>query len=390
LADYGTTSDPSDFLNTGVQGATDVFNETYDANTNQYLSSTDLLQLEAIGFKARVPTVPHLKFDLTFDASVSAAPAGFKDAVEAVAKYYEGRILDPATINLTVKYGALGANILGQSQAATISSFSYDQIRAALAARATTATDLAAALPAVDPISGAHTYELDTAQQKALGLLDGGNPASDGTVTFSNAANTFDFDRSDGIAVGLYDFAGTVGHEFSEIMGRTMDVGTTVGSFANSYTILDLYHYSGNGVRDLTKTQGYFSIDGGATNLNSFNFGKGDAADWAASAGNDSFLNNSPPSVVNPVTAVDLQELDVLGWAEASPKASGASPASMTAQPSAPASSCKVMRIWSLRRRRARRPSFPTSSPTRRARKAAGLALQAKARSRSTALVRWT
>ena len=39
--------------------------------------------------------------------------AGFKNAVEAVAKYYEGRILDPITINLTVSYSALAANILG-------------------------------------------------------------------------------------------------------------------------------------------------------------------------------------------------------------------------------------------------------------------------------------
>ena len=314
LADYGTTSDPSDFLNTGVQGATDAFNEKFDANTNQYLTSIDLLQLEAIGFKARDPITPHLKFNLSFDASVSAAPAGFRDAVEAVAKYYEGRILDPLTINLTISYGALAPTVLGQSQASSLSSFSYDQIRTALTDDATTASDLAAALPAVDPISSAHTYVLDTAQQKALGLLDAANPATDGTVTFSNAANTFDFDRSDGIAVGLYDFAGTVAHEFSEIMGRTMDVGTTDAGFANSYKILDLYHYSGNGVRDLTKTPGYFSIDGGATNLDSFNSGTGDAADWAPSAGNNSFLNNSPPGVVNPVTAVDLQEIDVLGW----------------------------------------------------------------------------
>src|SRR5262249_61034722 len=131
---------------------------------------------------------------------------------------------------------------------------------AASAAAPPTDSDLASALAAVGPITRAHTYVLDTAQQKALGLLDGGNPASDGTVTFSNAPNPFDFDRSDGIAAGLYDFAGTVAHELSEIMGRTMDVGTTDGSFANSYTILDLYHYSNDGVRDLTKTPGYFSI----------------------------------------------------------------------------------------------------------------------------------
>jgi hypothetical protein len=314
LADYGTTSDPSDFLNTGVQGPEDAFNESYDENTNHYLTSVDLLQLEAIGLKARDPSTPHLKFNLTFDASVSAAPAGFKDAVEAVAEYYEGRILDPVTINLTISYGALGPNVLGQSQT-SVDSFSYDQIRAALASDETTASDVAAALPATDPISGAHTYVLDTAQQKALGLLDGGNPASDGTVTFSNAPNAFDFNGGDGITAGLNDFAGTVANEFSEIMGRTMDVGTTDGSFTNSYQILDLYHYSSNGVRDLTTAPGYFSIDGGATNLNNFNSGAGDAADWnPATAGNDSFDNNSPSGVVNPVTAVDLQELDVLGW----------------------------------------------------------------------------
>ena len=54
LADYGTTSDPSDYLNTGVQGGTDAFNEFYDKNTNQYLSTTDLIQLEALGFDVNV------------------------------------------------------------------------------------------------------------------------------------------------------------------------------------------------------------------------------------------------------------------------------------------------------------------------------------------------
>ena len=35
-------------------------------------------------------------------------------------------------------------------------------------------------LPAVDPITGVHTYVLTTAQQKALGLLDGGAPGGGG------------------------------------------------------------------------------------------------------------------------------------------------------------------------------------------------------------------
>src|ERR1700759_208742 len=50
LADYGQTSDPSDFLNNGVQGVTDPFNEFYNNSTQQQLTAMDLKQLDALGF----------------------------------------------------------------------------------------------------------------------------------------------------------------------------------------------------------------------------------------------------------------------------------------------------------------------------------------------------
>ncbi|WP_271599809.1 NF038122 family metalloprotease [Bradyrhizobium sp. CCBAU 45384] len=50
LADYGQTSDPSDFLNSGVQGANDPFNEFYTSSTIQGLTASDLKQLDALGF----------------------------------------------------------------------------------------------------------------------------------------------------------------------------------------------------------------------------------------------------------------------------------------------------------------------------------------------------
>jgi 20S proteasome alpha/beta subunit len=50
LADYGRTSDPSDFLNSGVQGSTDPFNEFYNGSTQQSLTAIDLIQLDALGF----------------------------------------------------------------------------------------------------------------------------------------------------------------------------------------------------------------------------------------------------------------------------------------------------------------------------------------------------
>ncbi len=50
LADFGRNSDPSDFLNGGVQGANDPFNEFYTSSTSQALSPVDLKLLAALGF----------------------------------------------------------------------------------------------------------------------------------------------------------------------------------------------------------------------------------------------------------------------------------------------------------------------------------------------------
>src|SRR6266852_4882949 len=55
LADYGQNSDPSDFLNSGVQGANDPFNEFYTGTTIQALSTIDKEQLDALGFHTAAP-----------------------------------------------------------------------------------------------------------------------------------------------------------------------------------------------------------------------------------------------------------------------------------------------------------------------------------------------
>jgi hypothetical protein len=50
VGDYGRTSDASDFLNSGVQGPNDPFNEFYTGSTSQQLTAADLKQLNALGF----------------------------------------------------------------------------------------------------------------------------------------------------------------------------------------------------------------------------------------------------------------------------------------------------------------------------------------------------
>src|ERR1035437_7021858 len=55
LADYGRNSDPSDFLNSGVQGPNDPFNEFYTGSTLQSLTTVDKEQLDALGFHTLTP-----------------------------------------------------------------------------------------------------------------------------------------------------------------------------------------------------------------------------------------------------------------------------------------------------------------------------------------------
>ncbi|MBG1232234.1 NF038122 family metalloprotease [Aestuariivirga litoralis] len=50
LADFGRNSDPSDFLNSGVQGGNDPFDEFYTGSTTQALTNVDLTILHTLGF----------------------------------------------------------------------------------------------------------------------------------------------------------------------------------------------------------------------------------------------------------------------------------------------------------------------------------------------------
>jgi hypothetical protein len=50
LADFGRTSDYSDFWNSGVQGGVDPFNEFYSSSTLHSLTTVDLREMDVIGF----------------------------------------------------------------------------------------------------------------------------------------------------------------------------------------------------------------------------------------------------------------------------------------------------------------------------------------------------
>ena len=165
-------------------------------------------------------------------------------------------------------------------------------------------------MPSTSPVNG--NYFLTTAEAKALGI-SGASSSVDGYVGFSSTYS-FAYNDSNGVPSGQYDFFGVVTHEMSEVMGRQMLDGATI--LGASYEPLDLFHYSASGVRDFSgTTAGYFSANGGVTNLGNFNTNSsGDFGDWAGSVGNNSYLAFSGSGAVDPVTANDLTEMNLLGW----------------------------------------------------------------------------
>src|SRR5262249_39849846 len=115
-----------------------------------------------------------MQINITYDASVAAAPAGFQDCVQAACAFFEQTYALPATITIKFSYGAMSA--LGTAQPTPIYA-NYADVRNALIAQGAPG---ASTLPANDPESG--RLVLSTAEAKALGL-DADNSGIDGTVT---------------------------------------------------------------------------------------------------------------------------------------------------------------------------------------------------------------
>ena len=264
---------------------------------------------------ANAATASPFVINVNWDSSVASAPAAFKTGVLAAVQFLESQFSDPVTVNINVGYGELAGYALGGSLGSSYGysvSVSYASLLAALKADQKTTTDagVTASMPGTMPVSG--TLLLSTAEAKALGLMPANGTSLDGYAGFSSTL-AFDYDNSDGVTAGTYDFFGVAVHELTHLMGRTMDYGATT---SHNYTFYDLLHFSAPGVRDLSASvPGYFSIDGGVTNLAAFNtVSGGDGCDWAASMGYDALDAFSYSGVVNRVSTADLTAVDSLGW----------------------------------------------------------------------------
>jgi len=280
------------------------------------------------------------------------------DGFQAAANFWQSVFSDNVTVNLDVDYTSLSPGILGQTgssdQVVTASSYLN-----ALTADATSADDATAIsnLPSLTngtylefmtqskSEAGSTTVALDndtfgrqsnnnayldinTANAKALGLFTGSATAADGSITFSSNYS-WDFDASDGITPGAFDFVGVATHEIGHALGFVSGVDIVdyaIGAHLDldPYAVfsgLDMFRYSSNnGILDLAAgTNSYFSIDGGQTNLGLFstgsNYGDGfQASHWKDNLGLGIMDPTMAPGEHGQVTELDLRAFDVIGW----------------------------------------------------------------------------
>jgi hypothetical protein len=325
LLDNGTSPD----LNSGFVALSDP-----DASVGAAASATDADSFRHNPFPFPTPTPTPTPFtppveppsptaftiDINWDSSVGNAPSAFTSDILAAVNFLETQFTNPVTITIDVGYGEIDGQLLsdddlGESEANTVP-VSYASLLAAVNANANnpTAESVLAELPATSPVNGA-SYYVTTAQAKALGLADPGSDGTDGWVGFADASQfTYgDTNTSGTVAAGTYDFFATAVHEITEDMGRQM--GTT-SRFGDDLSLMNLLDYSAPGTRDFSQTTpGYFSLDGGTTDLGAYNTDpSGDWGDWGASVTDNSFDAFATPGVLEAVSTNDLTEVAALGW----------------------------------------------------------------------------
>jgi hypothetical protein len=248
---------------------------------------------------------------MNFGANATAARAAWI----AAAKVLTDAFSDPIHINITVD-AVTKAGIFGESFPALVT-ISYAELYDRVTAYASTQNDAIAIGPGgsmtpTDPSNGG-TWQLTRAQAKALGFIPD-DMHDDGGTTFG-VGNAFTF--SGPIAPGTFDFQGVCAHEITEVMGR---LGLSGGN--NTFSLIDTFSYTGAGMKSLGGGAGnFFSINNGVTLLKEFNDSAAnhlDTRDWASGT-NDSFNQFSNSGVVNPVSPVDLQLMDVIGYGRVNP-----------------------------------------------------------------------
>ena len=265
-----------------------------------------------------------MKINVSYDPASLNISAAFTAAVNTAVSLLDSLFQNTASLNIVVGWGIvkgqpLAPGTLGQNSTNLVGD-TYAATKAAILA-----TDgawhsdnpaLTPFLPTTYPIANA-TVGIATSEAKALGLI-AASSSIDGYVGINSTAN-WAYNENGTIGSGQYDLVSTIIHEVTEVMGRISDLG--VDGF---YTAMDLFRYSSTGVLNTApggaNSTAYFSTDGGATHLGTWNNNpsNGDFGDWYPQGpgvgGYDAANDYATPGHFAPLSQVDLTLMDALGW----------------------------------------------------------------------------
>ncbi|EDY83803.1 hypothetical protein VDG1235_3430 [Verrucomicrobiia bacterium DG1235] len=288
-----------------------------------------------------------LNINLNANASLLSNTAAF-DAFRRAADKWESVLSDDVTVTIDAGLESLGSSILGSTSNVSLTT-SYDWFRGLMVAdeladtsginpvvgALPAASDLGFFLPTGFTLNG--SISASKANIKALGYdgLDTIFGASDGTINFSSDF-AFDFDNSDGVSSGLFDFESVAVHEIGHLLGfvsvvdqiDAMVENNLVGAVAP--TLLDLFRFA--------SVPGYFPLTlaefatvprvllpGVASHFDTvevkvpmstgfFNGNGAQASHWLDDAG----LGILDPTLsvleVGALSSSDLLAMDVIGW----------------------------------------------------------------------------
>lgn len=306
----------------------------------------------ALGISAPVHA---LVINLTSTGNANA-DLGFQTA----ANFWESKLTDNVSVNITAGFAALDPNILGQA-GSTYFGTNFSGMKSALGADATSAKDaiMVAGLasgstysklingtfessggPSKHVHAGIETLQMTRANAKAIGLVNANALGEDAEITFSSNFN-FDFDSSNGIAAGFFDFVGVAIHEIGHALGfvsgvdlldynRTRSANFRDAQFDPFATVLDFTRCSTDSKNagasmdwSIGPDTKDFSINGTCSGTdfvsNAWSTGAyyGDgrqASHWKDQLGRGIMDPTMASGETGVVSSLDLLAFDVIGW----------------------------------------------------------------------------
>lgn len=272
----------------------------------------------AVAASLAAPARAALTITPTFGSSITGDPnaASIEATINSVLQTYQNQFSNPVSVSVTFQEMTSG---LGQS-VTFINSTTYTNYRTALAAHATTPTDVTALahLPVgtANPVNGNTSVTMALPLGRALGLSGFTTPGGQTDSTISLNMSIINITRPPGNS-SHYDLFAVVAHELDEVLGTTSSL-TGSGSLTGSIDAADLFRYDGSGNRSYTNSStasAFFSVDG-TTLLARYNqTSGGDFGDWFSPGGQTPQVQDAfgtPGATPNP--GVEFTVLDAVGW----------------------------------------------------------------------------